>query len=219
MDAEAVVPAGLWRDHQEPVGRFSYQVNNRRWSWSRGIYEIHGFTPGEVVPTTDLMVAHVHPDDRAGYQAVADEALAAGHPFVSQHRVIDAQRRVRTVLVLAQSVVDPSGQVEVVNGHMVEISRAIAERSKAELADAVEDFEEHRAVIEQAKGVLTQLLAMEPTQAFEVLKKYSQHHNVKVRVLAAHLVHAAAHDRTPAKDARPVDVMALLESLANAERK
>ena len=38
MGAEAVVPAGLWRDHHEPVGRFSYQVNSRRWSWSRGIY-------------------------------------------------------------------------------------------------------------------------------------------------------------------------------------
>jgi hypothetical protein len=180
---------------------------------------MHGFTPGEVVPTTDLMMAHVHPDDRAGYEAVAEEALAAGHPFVSQHRVIDAQRRVRTVLVLAQSVVDPSGHVEAVNGHMVEISRAIAERSREELSEAVEDFEEHRAVIEQAKGVLTQLLAMDPTQAFEVLRKYSQHHNVKVRVLAARLVLAAAHDRTPAKDAGPVDVMALLDSLANAEGK
>ncbi|HET9421962.1 MAG TPA: PAS and ANTAR domain-containing protein [Nocardioides sp.] len=217
MDGEAEVPAGLWRDHQEPVGRFSYRVQSRRWTWSRGIYEMHGFTPGEVVPTTDLMIAHVHPDDRAGYEAVAEKALAAGHPFVSQHRVIDAQRRVRTVLVLAQSVVDPSGHVEVVNGHMVEISRAIAERSMEELSEAVEDFEEHRAVIEQAKGVLTQLLAMDPTQAFEVLKKYSQHHNVKVRVLAAHLVLAAAHDRTPAKDARPVDVMALLDSLADVE--
>ena len=42
---------------------------------------------------------------------------------------------------------------------------------------------------------------------------------LKILVLAAHLVHAAAHDPTPTKDARPVDVMALLESLADAERK
>ena len=49
--------------------------------------------------------------------------------------------------------------------------------------------------------------------------RYGLGRGLKVRVLAAHLVHAAAHHRTPAKDARPVDVMALLESLADAERK
>jgi 3-methyladenine DNA glycosylase AlkC len=43
---------------------------------------------------------------------------------------------------------------------------------------------------------LTQLLALDPAKAFEVLKKYSQHYNVKVRVLAGRLVEATYGQKT-----------------------
>lgn len=46
--------------------------------------------------------------------------------------------------------------------------------------------------IEQAKGMLMGLLGCDPDTAYAVLRRWSQHHNVKLRVLCADLVGAAA---------------------------
>ena len=48
-----------------PYGSFSYTIATGQWWWSDDLYRIHGFEPGDVVPTTDLLVAHKHPDDAA----------------------------------------------------------------------------------------------------------------------------------------------------------
>jgi len=39
-------------------GRFSLEVATGAWWWSDETYRIHGFEPGEVVPTTRLVLAH-----------------------------------------------------------------------------------------------------------------------------------------------------------------
>ena len=70
----------------------------------------------------------------------------------------------------------------------------------AALDAEVEEFRLHRATIEQAKGVLMQLLSIDADQAFAVLSRYSQTHNVKLRVLAERLTSAAAERGTPSRD-------------------
>ena len=47
---------------------------------------------------------------------------------------------------------------------------------------------EGRAIIEQAKGVLHAKLAVSPDEAFEMIRRYSQNTNQKVRMIAAQLV-------------------------------
>jgi len=61
--AQAAVTA-LTGTTTEAVGRFSYDVPTDTWWWSTSLYTVYGFAPGEVVPTTALMLAHQHPDDR-----------------------------------------------------------------------------------------------------------------------------------------------------------
>jgi hypothetical protein len=53
---------------------------------------------------------------------------------------------------------------------------------------AFKEFVDNRAVIEQAKGMLMLLYGLDDQAAFEWLRRQSQHTNVKLRVLAAHLV-------------------------------
>ena len=50
-------------DSSALAGRFTYRPVTDTWTWSDGIFRIHGFEPGEVVPTTALVMAHIHPDD------------------------------------------------------------------------------------------------------------------------------------------------------------
>ena len=84
----------------------------------------------------------------------------------------------------------------------------------AALEVEVAEFKVHRAVIEQAKGVLMQLLSVDADQAFAVLKRYSQDHNVKLRFLAERLVEAATHQQTPPRDGSGDSVGVLLKRLS-----
>lgn len=72
---------------------------------------------------------------------------------------------------------------------------AVAELVQS-LVDEIEHLHnamEHRAVIEQAKGVLMHSMKVGPDAAFAVLVAASQRENVKLRDVAARI--AAAQDR------------------------
>ena len=71
------------------VGYFTYSVRDDHWSWSDGMYSLHGFPNGEVTPSTALLLSHQHPDDRTGVYEVLDHAMLAATPFSCYHRVID----------------------------------------------------------------------------------------------------------------------------------
>lgn len=48
-----------------------------------------------------------------------------------------------------------------------------------------------RSTIDQAKGILMSRFGLSPDQAFDVLSAWSQHTNIKVRVLASRLIERA----------------------------
>ena len=64
---------------------------------------------------------------------------------------------------------------------------------------SVLEFVDHRAVIEQAKGVLVQLYSVDADTAWALLRAFSADTNRKVREIARVLVDAASADRTPTK--------------------
>ncbi len=55
------------------------------------------------------------------------------------------------------------------------------------ITKAVAEIIEHRAVIEQAKGVLMAVYSIDAQAAFDLLKWGSQHTNTKLRVMAEQL--------------------------------
>jgi GAF domain-containing protein len=57
-----------------------------------------------------------------------------------------------------------------------------------EMTDNLQAALEGRAIIEQAKGMLHAKLAVSPDEAFELLSRFSQNTNQKVRIIAARLV-------------------------------
>ena len=57
------------------VGAFRFWFIGQRWEWSDEVARMHGYEPGSVQPTTELMLSHKHPDDRAHVQELLDYAL------------------------------------------------------------------------------------------------------------------------------------------------
>jgi hypothetical protein len=171
-----------------PFGPFTYTVATRSWWWSDGLFQIHGFAPGDVVPTTELLVSHKHPDDLEAAQQVIDRALGAGETFALWHRIVDAKRRVRNVVSVGDGVRDESGALREVRGFMVDVTESKRAETSRDVDEAVRRSAESRAAIEQAKGALMAACGLSEDQAFAALKTCSQHSNVKLRVVAELLV-------------------------------
>ena len=76
--------------------------------------------------------------------------------------------------------------VAVVNASLYVRSAEVAEQLRAAM--------ESRAVIEQAKGIIMQVLRCGPDEAFEILRQQSQHENHKLREIAWELVDRVARE-------------------------
>jgi hypothetical protein len=182
------------------VGRFTYRPATDTWTWSDGMFRIHGFEPHDVVPTTALVMSHIHPDDRPAAWTARDDAIGHGTPFTLPHRLLDAAGELRIVIAVGHCEADDDGPCLV--GHLIDVTDFRRDAVEAEVEQAVADFQAHRATIEQAKGVLIQLYSVDADVAWQMLRAYSQSHNRKVRDLAEALVAAAAQDRSPSKEHR-----------------
>jgi hypothetical protein len=170
------------------VARFRLDVASGRWWWSPEMFSLHGLDPQEVTPTTELLLAHKHQDDRTRTEGRMEACLASGDPFCCRHRIVDAQGRVHTVLSLAEGTCDDSGAVTTIQGYVIDITDAMDEASEEGVREALEGSVQARAVIEQAKGILIAVYGVDAEAAYQLLRWHSQHGNVKLRLIAQALV-------------------------------
>lgn len=184
------------------VGLYTYVPKTDQWSWSDNMFRIHGFDPGVVVPTTELVMRHIHPEDREAAWESREKVVADQEPFSFLHRIVTAGNRERVVLA-AGHLQDDGHDLPVVVGHLVDLTDVRADAVAEALEPAVADFVEHRAVIEQAKGVLVQLYSIDPGTAFALMRAFSMDANTKLRDVARVLVAAAARNDTPTKGRAP----------------
>ena len=192
-DLEAVL---LARGGQ-PVARYTLDVPTGRWWWSDELFEMHGFAPHEVVPTTQLMLAHKHPDDVTRVAGVLADVTRTGDPFSCMHRIVDATGRTRILGVVGQGDVDPeTGEVTQVAGYFMDLTDSQEAFAQAHATRAVSASAARRATIEQAKGALMVVYGLDDAEAFEVLRHHSSVTNEPVRELAERLLASLAggHD-------------------------
>lgn len=170
------------------VGSIRFWFVGQRWEWSDEVARMHGYEPGEVQPTTKLLLSHKHPDDRAHVQEILDYALQSAGSFSSRHRFVDTTGRVHDAIVVADRMLDDSGVVVGSAGYYIDLTTTFDETRQEVLDSALPDLFDNRAAIEQAKGVLMYVYRVSAEQAFRVLQWRSQETNVKLRALARQLL-------------------------------
>ncbi|MCK0115707.1 PAS domain-containing protein [Isoptericola sp. CG 20/1183] len=199
----------LSRGDQASVGEFRVTVATDEWWWSDVVYEMHGFAPGEVVPTSDLVLAHSHPDDRQHAQAVLDEARCSEEPFAMIHRIVDAQGEGHVVATVGRGRCDDDGTVTEVTGYLLDLTTSVRHLASEEANASIQAAARSRRDIEQAKGVLMMVLGVDDDGAFQILRRLSNDTNTPLRVLAGWLMTSAREAETPSRDA----VLAFLRGL------
>jgi len=170
------------------VGSFRFWFVDQRWEWSDEVARMHGYDPGSVAPTTELLLSHKHPEDRAHVQDLLDYALQSEESFSSRHRFIDTGGKVHDAIVVADRMLDGAGTVVGTSGYYIDLTDTFDETRQEVLDEALPDLFENRAAIEQAKGVLMYVYRVSAEQAFRVLQWRSQESNVKLRALAKQLL-------------------------------
>ncbi|MEO5708783.1 MAG: ANTAR domain-containing protein [Nocardioidaceae bacterium] len=181
----------------EYIGRYTVDVATERWWWSDTFFGILGFRPGEVMPSLAGLAAHLRPDamDR-GVEAM-EHVFATGAPFTLHSRMVDQRGRTRTVLLAGHGEGTDGAAVTAVGGYLIDLTDAQREAGRSDVREALAGALDHRAVIEQAKGVLMVAHGVHADEAFELLRAYSQDSNIKVRDLAERLVELVARDGRP----------------------
>ena len=174
--------------HSSSVGCYTYLVAEDSWTWSDGIYELHGYAPHVVPVTTGLMLQHKHPDDMARAFEVLETVARDGLPFSCYHRIIDAKSNVRSVLSVGHGVLGSDGKVERVTGFFVDLTEVRQGETQVEVENALLRIAETRSHIDQAKGMIMVATGCDAAGAFGVLREYSSHKNVKVNDLARRMV-------------------------------
>ncbi len=170
------------------VGWFRFHFADPRWEWSEEVQRIHGYEPGSVTPTTDLVLAHKHPDDRGQVAATIDQILNTHQAFSTRHRIIDTGGDVRDIVVVGDQLYDEHGEVIGTHGFYIDVSPVAEREQEEQLSARLAEISENRAGIEQAKGMLMLIYNISDGAAFNLLKWLSQETNVKLRLLAERIV-------------------------------
>jgi hypothetical protein len=210
LDGHAAEVGQAFAGAPQRVGWFRFYFADQRWEWSEQVQRLHGYEPGTVTPTTELVLAHKHPEDRGQVAKTIDEMLHSHRAFSTRHRILDTGGVVHQVVVVGDQLTDERGAVIGTHGYYVDITPT-SDRAHEDLITArVAEITQHRAVIEQAKGMLMLVYGLDDDAAFGLLKWLSQHGNVKLRQLARKVVDAFRAVRDDGISARSAFDHALL---------
>lgn len=176
------------------TGRFVFHVATTTWEWDDDVFRIHGYQPGEVEPTTELIMHHKHEQDRSLVEDNLAEAIADGTPFNIYYRIIVGDE-IRRVVLVGEGEYDegtPAGsKADRLVGYYLDLTPEMEAESSAAADAAVAASAKARDTIEQAKGILMLGYGLDADAAFAMLKWWSRNRNVKVREVADRLIQVA----------------------------
>ena len=181
------------------VAEFAYDVATEVWTWSAALRQLHGLTEAEV-PTTQHLLAPMHPDDRPVMLERFERHLHQPGAYTCMYRMTDPQGRGHQLRFVGKAVAD-GDRVVTLEGFVLDISGDV----KAWTSQAVEGVMEHHAAIEQAKGALMLAFHASADEAFDLLRTFSNRQNRKL-ALVAEQISGGLSDRSLA-DQDPASVL------------
>ncbi len=170
------------------AGWFRFYFEDQHWEWSEQVERMHGYEPGPVTPTTELVLSHKHPDDRGHVAATINDMVERRQAFSTRHRIVDTNGAVHHVVVVGDQLCDDNDEVIGTQGFYIDVTPAATRNSEDAITAKVTAIAERRGVIDQAKGMLMLVYGIDEGAAFNVLKSLSQLRNTKLSPLAQQVV-------------------------------
>jgi PAS domain S-box-containing protein len=104
------------------LGNWDWDLKNNEWSCSDEIYNLLGIPKNETDDMQQLLLAAIHPADRALLHKAREEALTLGKPIDIEHRIIRADHFVCYVHTKGEVLLDENGKPIWFSGTMQDIT-------------------------------------------------------------------------------------------------
>jgi PAS domain S-box-containing protein len=145
------------------TGSFGWNLSSGRIFWSEETFRIFGYDPLSV-PTIELVLQRVHPDDLALTREVIDRAARDRQDFDFEHRLLMPDGSVKHLHVVAHPVKDEPGDLQFMGAIMDVTARKSAE-------EAMRDSEQrYRHLFHHMPIAMFQLDARELAKLFRELR-------------------------------------------------
>ena len=145
--------------------------------------------PVDQIPAEEIMATVLAGDRWSGYFRVRRKGGGTAVVRISDTPIREGDRVVGVIGVAEDIADDPSVDQAAVTARIE--SKALV------LADQMRQAMEHRAVIDQAIGMLIAAHGCSPDEAFQMLSAHSRQSNRKVREIATAMVEGAGRTRKP----------------------
>src|ERR1044072_7788073 len=137
IDGQVPVEHALAGGEPRRVGWFRFYFAEERWEWSPQVERMHGYEPGAVNPTTDLVLSHKHPDDYGQVAATLEEIRRTSGAFSTRHRILDTHGDIHHVVLVGDQLSDDEGVVVGTHGFYVDVTPSIQEANEEMVTEAV----------------------------------------------------------------------------------
>jgi PAS domain S-box-containing protein len=145
------------------TGSFGWNLSSGRIFWSEQTFRIFGYDP-LIVPTIELVLQRVHPDDLVLVRQVVDGAARDRQDFDFEHRLLMPDGVVKHLHVVAHTVKDDPDDLQFMGAIMDVTARRSAE-------EAMRDSEQrYRHLFHHMPIAMFQLDARELTRLFRELR-------------------------------------------------
>ena len=165
------------------TGEFVWDPASDEWQWSDAMFRLHGYEPGQVVVSRDLVLEHKLEPGRARAAELMERSRASEEGFSNYHRIVGADGGERVVVTVGSGRERPTDDGPtrwLVSGYMTDVT--VHEQHAA--TEAVLGSRRNSAPIQQALGVLMAAYGLSEEAAMNVLRRHSSHQNLKLSELA-----------------------------------
>ena len=170
-----------------PTGLVEYYFEDGIFRWSDGLYRMYGYERGEVVPSMEMVLPHVEPEDRPRVLAYWDHVSKHGGPSSIYVSIRDRKDRQHKLLYSADYIMDGTTPIGVW-GVVVDLTTSIHTDRHQLATEAVAASAVNRAAIEQAKGILMGRTGITADEAYGLMSHLSQDTNRKVYAIAQEII-------------------------------
>jgi diguanylate cyclase (GGDEF)-like protein/PAS domain S-box-containing protein len=88
------------------IGIWHYEPETDTLSWDERMHEIYGIASGSAAVTRRLWADSLHPEDRAGIEALNDTAIRGGETVEFRYRIVTPSGEIRHIMALMKLVED-----------------------------------------------------------------------------------------------------------------